>query len=32
MDDVDFSKYLEYDGETTFVEDEVDPEDIEEKE
>lgn len=31
MDDVDFSKYLEYDGETTFVDEEVDPEDIEEK-
>jgi hypothetical protein len=32
MDDVDFSKYLEYDGETTFVTDEIDPEDIEPKE
>jgi len=31
MDDVDFSKYLEYDGETTFVEDEIDPDDIENK-
>ena len=32
MDEVDFSKYLEYDGETGFVEDEVDPDDIEFKE
>lgn len=31
MDDVDFSKYLEYDGETTFVEDEIDPDDIQNK-
>lgn len=31
MDDVDFSKYLEYDGETTFVEDEIDPDDIKNK-
>jgi len=29
IDDVDFSKYLEYDGETGFVEDEIDPDDIE---
>ena len=29
MDDVDFSKYLEYDGETTFIDDEIDPDDIE---
>ena len=32
MDDVDFAKYLEYDGETTFIADEIDPEDIEPKE
>ena len=32
IDDVDFSKYLEYDGETTFIEDEIDPDDIETKE
>jgi hypothetical protein len=32
MDEVDFSKYLEYDGETGFVEDEIDPDDIEFKE
>ena len=32
MDEVDFSKYLQYDGETGFVEDEVDPDDIEFKE
>jgi hypothetical protein len=32
IDDVDFSKYLEYDGETGFVEDEIDPDDIEFKE
>jgi len=32
MDDVDFSKYLEYDGETKFIVDEIDPEDIEPKE
>jgi hypothetical protein len=32
MDDVDFSKYLDYDGETTFITDEIDPEDIETKE
>jgi hypothetical protein len=32
MDDVDFSKYLEYDGETGFIEDEIDPDDIEFKE
>jgi len=31
MDDVDFSKYLEYDGETTFIDDEIDPDDIEAK-
>lgn len=29
MDEVDFSKYLEYDGETGFIEDEIDPDDIE---
>ena len=32
MDEVDFSKYLEYDGETGFIEDEIDPDDIEFKE
>jgi len=32
MDEVDFSKYLDYDGETTFVEDEIDPDDIEKAE
>ena len=32
MDEVDFSKYLQYDGETGFVEDEIDPDDIEFKE
>jgi hypothetical protein len=29
MDEVDFSKYLDYDGETKFVVDEIDPDDIE---
>lgn len=32
MDEVDFTKYLEYDGETKFILDEIDPEDIERKE
>ena len=32
MDEVDFSKYLEYDGETGFIDDEIDPDDIEFKE
>jgi len=32
MDEVDFSKYLDYDGETKFIIDEIDPEDIEPKE
>lgn len=32
MDDVDFSKYLEYDGETGFIDEEIDPNDIEFKE
>jgi hypothetical protein len=30
MDEVDFSKYLDYDGDTTFIEGEIDPDDIEE--
>ena len=30
MDEVDFSNYIDYDGETTFIEDEIDPDDIEE--
>ena len=30
MDEVDFSKYLDYDGETNFIRDEIDPDDIEE--
>ena len=29
MDEVDFTKYLEYDGETKFIIDEIDPEKIE---
>ena len=29
MDEVDFSKYIDFDGETTFIEDEIDPDDIE---
>lgn len=29
IDEVDFSKYVDYDGETTFIEDEIDPDDIE---
>lgn len=29
MDEVDFSKYIDFDGETSFVEDEIDPDDIE---
>jgi len=32
MDEVDFSKYLEYDGETKFITDEIDPDDIKAKE
>ena len=31
MDDVDFSKYLEYDDETKFITDEIDPDDIQNK-
>ena len=30
IDDVDFSKYLDYDGDMTFIEGEIDPDDIEE--
>lgn len=30
MDEVDFSKYLEYDGDVRFIADEIDPDDIEE--
>ena len=29
MDEVDFSKYIDFDGETKFIEDEIDPDDIE---
>ena len=29
MDEVDFSSYIDYDGETSFIEDEIDPDDIE---
>lgn len=30
LEEVDFSKYIQFDGETRFVEDEIDPDDIEE--
>ena len=29
IEEVDFSKYIQFDGETRFVEDEIDPDDIE---
>ena len=29
IDEVDFSKYIDFDGETKFIEDEIDPDDIE---
>jgi len=32
LEEVDFSKYISFDGKTTFVEGEIDPDDIEEAE